>query len=77
MEKFENNQHSRNNYLRQSSAERPFSKHSASNIYELQWTLRPYDLYSHRRVSTFRLQNGQGQACTLSGLARSTKALLW
>jgi hypothetical protein len=41
--------------------------------YELQWTLRP----SHRRVSTCRLQNGQGQAGSLSGLARGTKALLW
>jgi hypothetical protein len=29
-------------------------------------SLRP----SHRRVSTCRLQNGQGQASTLSGLAR-------
>jgi hypothetical protein len=44
--------------------------------YELKWTLtslRP----SHRRVSTCRLQNGQGQAGSLSGLARGTKALLW
>jgi hypothetical protein len=42
-------------------------------------SLRP----SHRRVATCRLQNSQGQAGILSGLARATKvargtkALLW
>jgi hypothetical protein len=49
-----------------------FSKHK----FELHWTtsLRP----SHRRVSTCRLQNGQGRAGNQSGLARGTiKALLW
>jgi hypothetical protein len=61
IEKFENH--------RQSSAARPFSKHSASNMNDLP-SLRP-------RVSTCRLQNGQGQAGILSGLARVTKALLW
>jgi hypothetical protein len=68
MEKFEKHQHSRNNFfdsLRQRG-------HSLGVKYELQWTLRHYDLVIGR-VSTCRLQNGQGQAGILSGLARATK----
>jgi hypothetical protein len=39
--------------------------------YELQWTLRHYNIVIG--VSTCRLQNGQGQAGILNGLARGTK----
>jgi hypothetical protein len=67
-------QHFRNNFF-DNLRQRGHSPNTRRQI----WT--PVDLASlrpsHRRVSTCRLQNGQGQAGRLSGLARGTKVLPW
>jgi hypothetical protein len=66
-------------FIRPSSAARPFSKYSASKMN----SSGPYVYDLVKGESTCRLQNGQGQAGILYRLARDTKvargtkALLW
>jgi hypothetical protein len=66
--KFENHQHSRNNFFDNLGSAAILQTLGVK--YELQCTLRHYDLVIGECRLTDLLQNGQGQADSLTGLAR-------